>query len=252
MSGYKVIPPDLDSCKSYDVYLKRLQVWEATTPAPASKRGPIIASSLPNDSQRYKKDLQDKFFEWVDCTRLCGDTGLDLVKEFLAKELSEEDLERSVRLWDEFEECKRDKQEIGEFLSDFERRYNKVVIASKTAKIPSELLAFMALKRSGATSTQRLLVLSRLDYTNKDKLFENMCRELKLILGGGPGNSSCSTDAITLEPVAGEEGVYVTNCAQKFYKQNLYRGRGGSSKMFRNKQWEKPSIPRENRKDENG
>ena len=63
MAGYKVIPPDLEDCKSYDTYKKRLIVWEATTPAPDDKKGAIIAGTLPNDSARWPKDLQDKIFE---------------------------------------------------------------------------------------------------------------------------------------------------------------------------------------------
>ena len=66
MAGYKVIPPDLEDCKSYDTYKKRLIVWEATTPAPDEKKGAIIAGTLPNNSARWPKDLQDKFFEQVD------------------------------------------------------------------------------------------------------------------------------------------------------------------------------------------
>ena len=44
MSGYKVTPPDLETCKSFDVYLKKLKVWENTTPAPKDKLGSIIAA----------------------------------------------------------------------------------------------------------------------------------------------------------------------------------------------------------------
>ena len=70
MATYKVIPPNLDECKSFDVYLTKLEVWEATTPADKSKLGALIAASLPNDSVKYKKDLQDKFFEQVDGEKL--------------------------------------------------------------------------------------------------------------------------------------------------------------------------------------
>ena len=56
MSGYKVTPPDLEECKSFDTYKKRLLVWEATTPAPEEKHGAIIASTLPNASKRWPKE----------------------------------------------------------------------------------------------------------------------------------------------------------------------------------------------------
>ena len=96
MATYRIQPPDLEECKSFDVYLTKLAVWEATTPAEKSKRGALIAASLPNNSVKYKKDLQDKFFEQVDGSKLVTDQGLDLVKTFLKKELGESDLYKSA------------------------------------------------------------------------------------------------------------------------------------------------------------
>ena len=187
MAGYKVIPPDLEDCKSYDTYKKRLQVWEATTPAPADKKGAIITGTLPNNSKRWPKDLQDKFFEQVDGTKLVSESGMQLVKDFLEKELSEDCLSKMVRVWEEFEACSRGSDTIDVFLSNFERSYNAVVAASPSSVIPPEIRAFMVLKRSGATREQRMLVLAKLDKDDKPNMFADMGKQLKLILGGGPG-----------------------------------------------------------------
>ena len=107
MATYRIEPPDLEKCKSFDVYLTKLTVWEATTPAEKSKRGPLIAASLPNNSVRYKKDLQDKFYEQVDSSKLIKDEGLEIVKTWLKKELGEEDLYKCVRVWEELEENRK-------------------------------------------------------------------------------------------------------------------------------------------------
>ena len=167
MAGYKVTPPDLETCKSFDVYLKKLTVWENTTPAPEEKLGSIIASTLPNESKRWKTGLQDKFFEGVDSEKLVLKGGLKLVINFLTKELGEEEIEKLVRVWDEFEDCKRGDASIDEFISDYDRAYNAVTCTSKSATIPSELRAFMLLKRSGAIPSQRMMVLSRLNREDK-------------------------------------------------------------------------------------
>ena len=132
MSGYKVIPPDLEDCKSYDTYKKRLIVWEATTPAPNDNKGAIIAGTLPNISTKWPQDLQDKFFEQVDGEELVKEGGLQLVKDFLGKELAEDDLSKMVRVWEEFEDCKRGNDKIEVFLSNFERCYNAVLATSPT------------------------------------------------------------------------------------------------------------------------
>ena len=105
--SYKVLPPDLKDCKSYEIYLKELTIWETITDVPKVKQGAILAARLPNES-KLKKDLKDKFFESVDIVELAKEGGLKLVKEFLERELGEDDLEKQVRTWDLFEDCTRD------------------------------------------------------------------------------------------------------------------------------------------------
>ena len=62
MSGtYRVEPPDLKTCKSFEIFQKELEIWELTTPVPEEKRRAIIAAGLPNDS-KLKRDLIDKLF----------------------------------------------------------------------------------------------------------------------------------------------------------------------------------------------
>ena len=101
----------------------------------------MIASTLPNDS-KFKKDLKGKFFENIDIKKLAAEGGLKLVKDFLDKELGEDDLEKQVRTWDEFEDCTRGRKDMEEFVSDFDRAYRKAAAASK-AVIPATVRAFM-------------------------------------------------------------------------------------------------------------
>ena len=259
MATYRVQPPDLEECKSFDVYMTKLTVWEATTPAEVEKRGALIAASLPNKSVKYKKDLQDKFFEQVDGTKLVTKEGLALVKAFLKKELGEEDLYKSVRVWNELEDCKQKSGEIIEdFLSRFERCYTMVTANSTTANIPAENRAFMVLKRASVSDTQRMLILSKMNLDDKSGMFEAMCKELKLVLGGGPGQSgtSKSSDAITVEPIKNDEDVFLTFNGNRYYRDGgRGRGRGSGGQGHgegRGRPYDRPHQPRENRKDDRG
>ena len=265
MAHYKIQPPDLEECKSFDVYLTKLKVWEATTPAPEETRGAIIASSLPNNSKKFKKDLQDKFYEQVDGDKLVTKEGVELVKTFLKKELGEEDLYKMVRVWNELENCQRSVKTIDEFIDSFERCYTSVTSISKTTNIPAEIRAFMVLKRANVSDTQRMLVLSKIDLNDKAGMFDKMCKELKLVLGGGPGkpikDDNNSNDGIRVEPIKDEEGVFVTFNGEKYYRGSGhqrgrgrgYGGRGGGHWHGGRdgKPYERPQ-PRENRKDDKG
>ena len=188
-----MLPPDLKDCKSYEVYRKELAIWETITDIPKEKRGAILAARLPNES-KLKKDLKDKFFESVDTNDLTKEGGLRLVKDFLERELGEDDLEKQVRTWDAFEDCTRGSKDIEEFLSDYDRAYKRAAAAAKIV-IPASVRAFMVLKRAQIDKTQRMLVLSKLDKSDEVKMFDNMCKELKIVLGSGPGASMSDSNA---------------------------------------------------------
>ena len=47
------------------------------------------------------------------------------MKDFLEQELGENDLEKKVRTWDEFEDCSRGDRSIEEFVSDFDSNTNE-------------------------------------------------------------------------------------------------------------------------------
>ena len=151
--SYKVSPPDLKEAKSYEIFLKELLIWEITTPVPDEKKGAVIAGGLPNDC-KLKKDLKDKFFENVDVAKLASKGGLGLVKTFLEEQLGEDELEKQIRTWFEFEDCDRGNKDIEDFVSDFDRAYKKAANASSFS-IPSQVRAFMVLKR-GNTSWAEL------------------------------------------------------------------------------------------------
>ena len=160
------------------------------------------------------------------------------MKRFLDEELKEDDLEKQVRTWDEFEDCTRGEQDIEDFLSNFDRAYKKAVGASSELTIPAPVRAFMVLKRSNITTTQRMLVMSKLDQSKPEKMFENICRELKIVLGRGPGTSSTrddpSGDIKVIKDMPSEDVLLAAGYVWKGGRgrgngRGGFRGRGGYS-----------------------
>ena len=156
--SFRLSPPDLTDCKSYVVHQKKLAIWETIKDIPKEKRGATLAARLPYES-KLKKDLRDKFFDSVDVIDLAKEGVLRLVNEFLERNLGEDDLEKQ-----------------------------KAEAALKIV-IPASVRAFMVLKRANIDRTQRMLVLSELDKSDEVNMFENMCKELKIVLGTGSGTN---------------------------------------------------------------
>ena len=62
------------------------------------------------------------------------------------EELKEDDLEKQVRTWNEFQECSQADQNIEDFLSNFDLAYKTAIGASSELTISAPVRAFMVLK----------------------------------------------------------------------------------------------------------
>ena len=102
-----------------------------------------------------------------------------------------------MRLWGELESCsQRSDETIEEFVDRFKRCYELVRASKKETKIPGDIRAFMLLRRARKTEAQRMLVLSKMNSKDVDKMLDTMCKELKLVLGGGPGQRSAEHEQV--------------------------------------------------------
>ena len=82
MATYKMLPPILAECKSFEVFLRKLKVWAAFTCVKA-QLGMLVAESLQNSSTKFKKDLQDKMSEQGIKTYVTITRGLEIVVNWL-------------------------------------------------------------------------------------------------------------------------------------------------------------------------
>ena len=86
--------------------------------------GAMVAPSLPNNSEKFKEELQDKLYRQIDDTRLVTEEGLKLVKDWLEKELAEED----------FDKGQGRKGSVGDKKETNSVKKDKVLINSEEAK----------------------------------------------------------------------------------------------------------------------
>ena len=68
-----------------------------------------------------------------------------------------------------------------EFILEFEKRYNR--IKQKEMALPTCVLAFKLLDASGLSHRDRQLVLTGVDYSNKDSMYNQMKASLKKFHG---------------------------------------------------------------------
>ena len=195
---FSVTPPGLNECKTYEAFKRKLSAWESITELPKTKRGNLVALSLPYQS-KFGNNLRERLFEHLNQEELNSEDGLDKVIEFLDKELGKDAVEDVIEKWDQFDSCRRGAgQSLEDFVSDFELKWNRV--KSTGTQLSEEVLTYMLMKRAGLSNLERMLVLSRVDMKIKKELYRNVKMNMANILGKCLKDKEESAPTIKLEP----------------------------------------------------
>ena len=249
-------PPDLSKCRTYERYRQELKAWQEVTDIPKTKQGIAIALSLPQDSG--ESGIREKVFDEIELKDLKKENGLEILINFLDKTLGKDDLSDSLEKFEDFEDyCHGQNETILDYISRFDQKYNR--LKKLGMELPSAIVAFKLLRRANITRDERLLVLTGMDYTERDKLYEQAKTSLKKFKGeqtnvagssSGTNNSSGSNVAVKLEPafsvtdhVGDNEEAYLASG----YRQRGYgsgwrgnSGRGGAfggNRVWRGNSW---------------
>ena len=228
----KSIPPPGFKGKSYEQYRVELGAWESITEVAKKKQAVTVAFSLPEE---HETRIREKVFTELTIEELNVDEGLKKLTDFLDKKLKPDDIADSWYKFNDFDECKRESdQSVNDFIVKFDQKYQKVVKRGIT--LPSEIVAFMLLKRSNLTKEERQLVLTGMDYSKKTELYEQAQKSLQKFKGDQvcAGVSAYdSSPAIKLEPAFVvedyNEEAYFASGHQRTNNRGTsfqYRGRG--------------------------
>ena len=222
--GSKIEIPKFSSKKPYDRYKVELEAWSLATETKKEKQGLVVALSLPEDDE---SQIRDKVFSEIDLSALNGEDGLDLLMGYLDKQFGKDDLTVTYEFYVDFDRCKRaGGQKVNDFILEFEKKYN--ILAKKDAKLPPVILAMKLIDSCGLTQIEKQLVLSGMDYGQKDALFVQAKASLRKFVGEqATADKMHSQPAVKVESLDGiDEEVLVAAGWQK-------TGSGFNKKSFR-------------------
>lgn len=147
---------------------ERLQTWKRKS------RGWLL-HSLPEDDENK---IREKVFEQIGLDDLKQDRGLDILIQFMDKHLGKDDLTDSLEKFEEFADFQHvEGQSVREYIAQFDSKYRKIEI--KNMKLPTEILAFKLLRKANISKEEKILVLTGMNYDDKDTLYEEAKRSLK-------------------------------------------------------------------------
>ena len=182
--------------KTYEQYRIELTAWHGVTDLDQSKQGIAIALSFPEQDEHK---LREQVFSELSINDLKTEDGFDILLAFLDRKLQKDDISDSWEKFNDFDEyCKEPSQSISDFISTFDQKYNKIL--RKQMKLPSEILAFKLLKQAKLTNEERLLVLTGMDYNNRDWLYDQAKKSLRKFKGDQVKPISKNSETIKFDP----------------------------------------------------
>ena len=177
----KIPIPKFSSDKPYERYKQEIKAWSKTTSTEGKKQGLSVALSLPEDDP---SNIRDKVFNELDLDTLEVDDGITVFLNYMDKQFGRDDLTVMYEKYIDFDRCKRKKgQKINEFILEFEQKYNACAKRAKGTTFHPVILGLKLIDSSNLNTIERKLVLSGVDYTNKDQLFANAKTALRKFIG---------------------------------------------------------------------
>ena len=174
MGDTKFNLPGMTEKKSYERYRTELFLWKSITSVSESKRGPMVALSLPDD---HESRIKDKVFEKMTIEQLSTKTGFDELIIVMDSVLLKDSLTDAFDKYNEFEKYSRTSETVSEFIGEFDLKNSK--LSKLNIKLPSEILAFKLLIHSNLTPEEQMLVKSGIDYSNRESMYEQTKTSLK-------------------------------------------------------------------------
>ena len=232
--------PNLEECSSYDIFRKKLDLWERNINISDAQKGNLIIQSL-TDTSKFKKNLSEKFMSKHTVEEMSGDGSLVKVKAFLDAELKEGDLEKAVKKWRDLRSCRRKRgEDIEDYMDRFERSYLELKAAMPTTEIPQELRAIIVLDGANVEGLEETVLLGKVNMDDKTTLLSQMEKALKDVLGRGPCGKSRGTGTgvdglVRVEAVKKNEGescLWVGDQKYKAVKKKVKNKKGTDGKVL--------------------
>ena len=216
----KIPTPSYGVDMSISNYEKEVAAWEIITKVAKDKRGIMLALNLEGE-------LKNRVLENVSTDALHKETGVKDLLQYLKDTFGKDELTDSRECYKEFRDYKRKSgQSVNEYIAEFSSRVNR--LQNKGVNINSEILAFELIERAVITSVEEKLVVTGLDFSKKEEMYDDAKTSLKKFLRETTRNSDDSECAIKIQPVnETTHDVEYNSVHQKKKENNTYQNNRG-------------------------
>ena len=239
MSSYNKAPPKLSTCKSYNDWVKLINIWLALTPLEKSKQGPALVLSLEGKAQEVALQLNSN--------EISDEAGAQNIITKLNSLYKKDALIEKFNDVESYETYKRPSgSSMKNFIIEFEKRLYKV--KSHGIQPSDDLSAYRLLKAANLSSSHEQLVKATINSLSLDEVKTKLSK-----IFSEDSNVADSMDKITLKeestfyadkeecspnlsPGDSEEyseDEHKTLYTKKFRNNNRYRGNSKQQDQYR-------------------
>ena len=168
-------PPDFSS-QNFELYKQELRAWSEVTEVSRSKQAIVIALSIKDTATR------ENVLSQLSLEDLKQDNGLEILINFLDSFFEKHEISDALEKYEDFEKFQRsDNQSIRDFIACFDMKYRK--LEKLKINLPQEILAFKMLGKANISREMRLMVLSGINFADKDTMYEQATGSLRKFAG---------------------------------------------------------------------
>ena len=201
-TGSNKVPPALSKYKTYDDWIKTLNIWPKFSDLAKNKQqGPSVFLSLEGEAQEAVLELAEDVIN--------SDSGL--LRDKMSCIYKKDELLKKYEAWGTFETYKHSSNtSMQEFLNEFTRRYNKAKSFGTT--MSDDILAYCLLNSANLSKQHQQLAKA----TISDLKFDTIKDQLNKIFG----------DLSCIPPTSSSDGVIKQN------KLTIYRKTVAAIKVY--------------------
>ena len=214
----KIPPPVFSKEKSYQRYKDEVEAWRSVANVGKQQQALVIALSLPEGSE-----VREYVFNDIDIDKLKADDGINVLFQKLDLKYKKDDLTEAYESWRKFDILRKEKEmTMDEFISEFDKRWNQVKKCNN--QISSPILAFKMLDRAQLDIRTKQIVLTDVDFNEKDKMYDSMKTALKKYCG----SQQLLHSETSYVEIKNEDAIIKSEPISSVAEVNLVgRGRGG-------------------------
>ena len=196
MMATEISIPSLTGSTSYELWKLQTQAWTVVTELSKKKQAVAVALNLPEDD---KRKIKEKVFGELELDVLNCENGMSVLFEFLDRYLLEDELMNSWNKFEDFEKFERKHgQNIREYVADFDLKFRK--LEKIHIKLPSEVFAFKLLRNANLSKQDRMLVLTGVNFAEKEKMYVQTKHSLIKLMGDLKEEKARMGPNVRLEP----------------------------------------------------